>query len=172
MFQTAQVAFPHVVFAVSPADTNRMLQLFEAVLIAFIALVAFELYLIHRDLSRLLTRAPLPADESAVKGQTINVNVGTPLATDVRPIEGKAAVQAEEVEPPAPPAPEVDEETLAAMEEERAADLRELPPPKPVERSPIGLRATESGLVAKKCEKCGIENSTYRSECFNCGASL
>jgi hypothetical protein len=151
-----------------------MLQLFEAVLIAFIALVAFELYLIHRDLSRLLTRAPLPVDESAVKGQTINVNVGTPLAADVRPVEGKQAVQAEEVENVPPPAPEVDEETLAAMEEERAADLREIPPPKSVDRSPIviGLRATESGLVAKKCVKCGMENSTYRSECFNCGASL
>lgn len=151
-----------------------MLQLFEAVLIAFIALVAFELYLIHRDLSRLLTRAPLPADESAVKGQTINVNVGTPIATEVRPAEGKPAIQAEETEPAEPPVPEVDEETQAAMEEERAADLREADTPKPVDRSPIvmGLRATESGLVAKKCVKCGMENSTYRSECFNCGASL
>ncbi len=152
-----------------------MLYLFEAGLIALIALVAFELYMIHRDLTQLLSRSPKPLDEAPVKGQTINVNVGTPLAGDLRQPELKPAPQVEGPEPPPTP-PEIekgpDAETLAAMEEERAADLRT--PPRPVDRTPIvmGLRATESGLIAKKCAKCGMENSNYRSECFNCGANL
>ncbi len=164
-----------VVFGPSPADTSRMLHLFEAGLIALLALVAFELYMIHRDLTRLLSRSPMPVDEGAVKGQTINVNVGTPLAGEVRPVDQKAIGPADGIVQPGPevePAP--DEETLAAMQEERAADLRDAPPPRPVDRTPIvmGLRATESGLIAKKCAKCGSENSSYRSECFNCGANL
>ena len=151
-----------------------MLQLFEAILIAFIALVAFELFLIHRDLTRLLLRAPRMPDESAGKGQTINVNVGTPIAADMRPADTKSVVQDGQTESLPQPAPEIDEETLAAMDGERASDMKEEPPPKPVDRSPIvmGLRATESGLVAKKCAKCGMENSSYRTECFNCGSSL
>ena len=150
-----------------------MLYLFEASLIALIALVAFELYVINRDLTRLLSRSPMPVDEGAVKGQTINVNVGAPLAGEIRPVDQKALTPTEGAGalPPEETAP--DEETLAAMNEERAADLREAPPPKPVDRNPpMGLRATESGLIAKKCAKCGMENTNYRSECFNCGANL
>ncbi len=159
------------------ADIYRMLQLFEALLIAFIALVAFELFLIHRDLTRLLIRTPMKPDESAVKGQTINVNVGAPLSTEVRPTDTKpqlAIGATEHAETEEPEESEPDEETLKAMDEGRAADLREDIPVEPVEREPfvLGLRATESGLVAKKCPKCGLENSTYRSECFSCGANL
>ena len=152
-----------------------MLHLFEAGLIALLALVAFELYMIHRDLNRLLSRSPMPLDEGTVKGQTINVNVGTPISGEIRPTDQKAIGPADGTAQPAQVAePAPDEETLAAMQEERAPDLRDAPPPRPVDRSPIvmGLRATESGLIAKKCAKCGSENSSYRSECFNCGSSL
>jgi len=46
----------------------------------------------------------------------------------------------------------------------------EAPPAPPLE--PRNVMATVSGLVAVKCPSCGAENSSYRAECFNCGAAL
>jgi hypothetical protein len=37
---------------------------------------------------------------------------------------------------------------------------------------PLQARATPSGAFSVKCPRCEAENSSYRTECFNCGASL
>ena len=149
-----------------------MPELLLIVLIILVSMLVIELFLVLRELTRLASRAGSTLEDATSKGQTINVNVGAPVAAEPKPIPsiGEQATVAES----APPVPPVDEETLAAIEEAKAADRREEAPAKPAERSSmlVGLRPTVSGLIAKKCPKCEMENSAYRSECFNCGGAL
>jgi hypothetical protein len=127
-----------------------MPQLFELVIIAFLVLISVELLLIHRELMRPQVRAKPAKEDAPAAGQTINVTVGGPSGAPA------TVVVAPEKES-APRAPEIE---AVPAEPERPA------PPS------TAARVTSSGLVAKKCPSCGAENSTYRTECFNCGASL
>jgi outer membrane biosynthesis protein TonB len=134
--------------------------IFQIAVLLFLALIALELFLLRTELLR------LPAarqTEEKKDSPTINVNVGTmPPAQpprDEAPHEVEAPPVVEEAAPPLavePPPPEPEPEPE---------------PPPPVYR-PISVKATASGLTVVKCPACQAENSSYRSECFNCGASL
>ena len=138
---------------------------FGIAVLSLLAMIALELFAISRGLTRLSRN--LPARIESKEGQTINVNLGqlpvaaaqqeapAPERTEIRPVEETkqeetAAIEAEPLpEPEAPP-----------------------PPPPPPPRPSPGMRATTSGLTALKCPKCQAENSSYRTECFNCGEKL
>lgn len=132
---------------------------FELPVILLLAFVAVELYLLRADLARL----PLLLRQAEEKkdSPTINVNVGT-LAPAPAVEEAKAAE--------APPAEEaLPEETVEAPAE---IEVEEPPPPPEPHRGQITMNQTASGIVALKCPTCQAENSSYRSECFNCGSPL
>jgi len=138
------------------------------VIVAFLLLITIELLLIHRDLMRSQSRLKPHGDEAA--GQTINVNVGTPAGLSAVPVA--TAV----IGTPGQDAPEGEkngtDQASALIEEEGGGQAE--PAPAPVERPAynVSARPTPSGLVAKKCSACGAENSSYRNQCFNCGAPV
>jgi len=109
-------------------------------------------------------------DEAA--GQTINVNVGTPAGLSAVPVA--TAV----IGTPGQDAPEGEKngtDQASALSVEAGDEVAEpAPAPAPVERPAynVSARPTPSGLVAKKCSACGAENSSYRNQCFNCGAPV
>lgn len=128
---------------------------FEIAALILLAFIVAELHALRLELSRL----PLDAERHGEKkaSPTINVNVGTlPVVTSEPAAEAPAS--AAEAEAPAGPEPAEEPEATAA------------PPAPPIE--PRNVMATASGLVALKCPSCGAENSSYRAECFNCGAAL
>lgn len=136
-----------------------MSQLFELVVIAFLLLISIELLLVYREAARVnLGRRVDAADEpSKSGGQTINVTVGTPAGGTAPVIvsEEKKLLSDDPLTPVTATEPEIEESEV---------------PKKPALSSQS--RATSSGLIAKKCPSCGNENSSYRTECFNCGAKL
>ncbi len=128
--------------------------------LAALAVIAGLLARILRE-SRLLRRR-IEAGTEKKDGQTINVNLaplplaeskGAPAPVPVREPEAEGKSEEEEPEKPAEP-------------EEPPA-----PPPKPV-RTLGSVTVTPGGAIAVKCPKCGSENSSFRTECFNCGSSL
>jgi len=126
------------------------------VVIAALLFVAAELYIIARELSRVLTLLlkEREAPEAQPAGQTINVNLGPaqaggPAASAVSTGTQNQAVSAGD----------------APMQ--IAEVVRESEPEPYIDRKP-----TPSGLLIVKCSKCQAENSSYRGECFNCGAKL
>jgi len=142
-----------------------MPQFLELVIIAFLVLISVELLLIHRDLMRHQARLVSHGDEPP--GQTINVNVGSPGNVAAVPVVA-AQERIEERK---------EDKPLATMVEASEATQPKIEPVVPEPRSErpsmdTSSRSTSSGLIAKKCPKCSMENSNYRSECFNCGASL
>ncbi|PKL09776.1 MAG: hypothetical protein CVV51_01985 [Spirochaetae bacterium HGW-Spirochaetae-7] len=142
-----------------------MPQLFELVIVAFLAVIAIELLLIHRDLASRQGGGVPYKDE--VPGQTINVNVGTPAGP-----AGPAISVAHEQDGRKGEAPEVATGPVA----DTATQVLESEPPQDLVPARLSasqsVRSTSSGLIAKKCPSCGMENSSYRSECFNCGGAL
>jgi len=127
---------------------------FEIAALILLAFIVVELRALRQELSRL----PLVSGRGEEKktSPTINVNVGTmPATVNERDEESPAPQQVAEVE---------EAEEVPEPIEEPA------PPPPPLE--PRNVMATASGLVAVKCPSCGAENSSYRAECFNCGAGL
>ena len=138
---------------------------FEIAVLSFLLLIALELLTISRGLASLSRN--LPTRMESKEGQTINVNLGQLPVASV-PVEAPATELAEtkaveEAKPEEIPAIE------AAPEPE--PEIPPPPPPPPPRPSP-GMRATTSGLTALKCPKCQAENSSYRTECFNCGEKL
>ncbi len=142
-----------------------MPQLFELVIVAFLAVIAVELLLIHRDLAKRQSGGAPYKDEAT--GQTINVNVGAPAGAVV-PVISVAQDQDARKDGGAEAAPGRLANTAAQVLEDEPA--QEALPVRPVANQSI--RSTSSGLIAKKCPSCGSENSSYRSECFNCGGAL
>jgi len=142
-----------------------MPQFLELVIIAFLVLISVELLLIHRDLMRHQARLVAHGDEPP--GQTINVNVGAPGSVAAVPV---AATQ-ERIDDRKDEKPPV---TMVEAGEVAQPKIEPAVPESRPERPSMDLssRATSSGLIAKKCPKCSMENSSYRSECFNCGAPL
>ena len=109
--------------------------------------------------SRLLRRRLEIGSREKKDGQTINVNL-TPVALS----EGKTP----SAPPESPAKPEPKKEPPPPEAEEPPAKPE---PPKPI-RALGSVTVTPGGAVAIKCPKCGAENSSYRTECFTCGASL
>ena len=151
-----------------------MSQIFEVVIIAFLLLISIELLLIYREVirSQIHGRDTKEEAESAVKsGQTINVTVAGPSglptpspAVSLGPenaAKGSAGASAPALEAPAlKQSPEgIDDRYGQAPQ---SAPPRSAPAPRPATGNPF----------AKACPSCGMENSNYRTECFNCGTSL
>jgi hypothetical protein len=131
-----------------------MPQFFELVIIAFLVLIAVELLLIYREIMRSQIHRKPPKEDSGGGGQTINVTVGTPSSGQPTLVVAQDA-------------------TLSKAGENDLATVPQEPEPKPLKPAPPPVtRSTSSGLIAKKCPACGAENSSYRSECFNCNARL
>jgi len=137
-----------------PLDTGRMPQLLELVIIAFLVLIAIELLLIYREIMRSQIHRKQLKEDTGSGGQTINVTVGTPSAGQPALVVAKDVAQSKAGE---------SDIVITPLEPEPEA-------PKPA--PPPSTRSTSSGLIAKKCPSCGAENSSYRSECFNCNATL
>lgn len=146
-----------------------MQQFFELAVIAFLVVISIELLFIHREMTRRPARGSQYNEDPP--GQTINVNVGAPALTPGIPVSVVPdRIEQQNTEASALPLP-LDMEPAR----ESGASARDLQPPEPVQARPsagAAYRATSSGLLAKKCPSCGMENSSMRSECFNCGISL
>ncbi|OHD82831.1 MAG: hypothetical protein A3J97_08895 [Spirochaetes bacterium RIFOXYC1_FULL_54_7] len=136
--------------------------LLELVIIAFLLLISIELLLIHRDLMHNKGRGIAHGDESP--GQTINVNVGNPGTVTPLMVPSPERIEEKKVQAPVIETAKetVQEETILVPPTPRQP---ELPPG-------ASVRSTSSGLIAKKCPHCKMENSSYRYECFNCGEKL
>lgn len=133
-----------------------MVQLIELVIVAFLALIVVELLLIYREIARGQLYHKLPKEDSNATGQTINVTVGAPQGSQPSVVVAKDAITHHEEQP-------------VVQSPDDKVNL-ELDNKKPA--TSIPARTTTSGLVVKKCASCGAENSSYRTECFNCGAAL
>jgi len=128
-------------------------------IVVLLVIIAVELLLIHRDI--LYLTAFRRGGESEGVGQTINVNVGP---KDERTADTAAAGTPTAAEPLRTAEAETESGDDYADEEGRE--------PVRIEPRPAARIATSSGLVAKRCPACGMENSSMRNECFNCGSSL
>lgn len=132
------------------------------IILAAILVVAAELYVLIREVGRLILGAQGERDsrEAPPAGQTINVNLspiggaGQPVA-DIQGKAGKvtsAQGATKETESPRDVSGEAGAEAKPAAEERP--------------------QAKKSGSFAVECPRCHAENSSYRVECFNCGNQL
>ena len=132
--------------------------------LAVLLFIAAELYVIARELARgitLLLKEREGGDrEGAGKtaGQIINVNLSPTQAESMHSPEA-GATKVKGIEQPqmasSVSAPEQNHETF-------------IPSPEPAPET----RSVPSGKFSLKCARCQAENSSYRHECYNCGASL
>ncbi len=124
--------------------------------------IFWELSVLIRRFDRLSMRLLGRPDKK--EGPTINVTVGTvsggvaPVSVpSEKPSESEPEEdKSEEEEPEAPPTPE--------------PQLPPPPPKTPFFASPVNRAPNGVGVV--KCPKCSAENSSFRTECFNCGTKL
>lgn len=151
-----------------------MPQVFEVVIIAFLLLISVELLLIYREVIRFQIRGRDTKEEdgSAGKsGQTINVTVAGPSGLPTPPpvvtlspesaVKGSAGTSAAALEAPA-------SNQSSEVIDDRYGQTPASPPP----RSAPASRPGTGNPYAKVCPSCGMENSNYRTECFNCGTAL
>ena len=120
-----------------------------------ILLVAAELYVLIRELGRLVPRigGEREAHEVPSAGQTITVNLSSmpPTGQSVVVSDGKASAS-------------------DVTRGERASNAEKETPGN--ESAPLQQAAKKSGSFAVECPRCHAENSSYRVECFNCGNPL
>lgn len=151
-----------------------MSSIFEVVIIAFLLLISVELLLIYREVmrSQIHVRETKEETESAGKsGQTINVTVAGPSglsppspAVVLNPepvVKDSAGTSAGTLEAPASKRNSEDMDNRYGQN-----------PPSPPPRSVPSPKPATGNPFAKVCPSCGMENSNYRTECFNCGAPL
>lgn len=154
----SSVPLTSVDFGLFASDTVYMTLTLELASVALLVIIVIELLLIHRDLLYITSRSRRSDAENS--GQTINVNVG--------PHDGSSKREHGLNFESTSPAPLVltEHEEPQEIEKEAAEEV-------PLKSSYIPReKATPSGLVAKRCPACGMENSSMRSECFNCGGTL
>jgi len=139
-----------------------VLGLLSLVLLIFIAA---ELYIIARELAR--TRTALLNEykthetaQTPPSGQTINVNLGTvPSGSSSVTIPGSSTSA-------------ISSDGMAeGTNAEPGIESKEKKSPDSVTSENHG-KATPVSLFAVKCPRCQAENSSYRSECYNCGEVL
>jgi len=149
-----------------------MPQIFEVVIIAFLLLISVELLLIYREVIRTQTRgrdAKEEAESTGKSGQTINVTVAGPsgltppspavVLSPESAVKASTGTTATALEAPVvKPSPERMDDRYGGS----PPTPRPAPSPRPATGNPF----------AKVCPSCGMENSNYRTECFNCGAAL
>ena len=137
-----------------------MPQFFEVVIVAFLVLISVELLLIYREVFRLQFRDKTIREDSGAQastGQTINVTVAGPQGTTSL---GPTVAVAQDAA--AVPESRQTQDSVGADNAEKQAATRQAETPRP----------SSTNAFAKMCPSCGMENSSYRSECFNCGARL
>lgn len=128
-------------------------------ILAVLVVIAVELALLLRKIDPRLRPLPDPGWERDKKeGATIHVNVGTISASP-----GSAPTMTAPEPEPAPP----EEQAVA----EAPAEALEAPPPRPTMVSRRSDLPT-SGPGVVKCPKCNSENSSFRTECFQCNTPL
>jgi len=132
-------------------------------ILAVLVVIAVELALLLRKIDPRLKPMPDPGwDRDKKEGATIHVNVGTISAAP-----GTApTMTAPEPQPqPDPAAPVV----------ETPAEALEAPPPPSHPRPTMASRRSDlatGGPGVVKCPKCSAENSSFRTECFQCNTPL
>lgn len=134
--------------------------LFGIAILVLLAATVFELRAIRLELARIPLH--LRKTEDQKDSPTINVNVGTLPVQTVKEGSTEAAAKDEDQGNQAGP-PDTGIDT--GPDEGSAAK------PETALRA-VAVNATQSGLVAVKCPSCQAENSSFRTECFNCGARL
>lgn len=126
--------------------------LVQILILAALLFAIAELRILTRDLGRILTRLSgdreLRENIPAQPGQTINVNL-SPVPQGVQVTE-KAA------------------EGITVSKAASEGSRREMT----TDDSRDEKKSAPSGPFAVKCPICHTENSSYRSECFNCGNPL
>lgn len=128
----------------------------DILILAVLLYIAYKLHAVAYALSRILERAARDREsrEASPAGQTINVNVA--------PVPGGASAAAS---------------VPVAVSGGATQDQFAVPPPAasvPAEPEPpaIEKKSAQSGPFSVKCSRCHAENSSYRTECFNCGNPL
>lgn len=139
--------------------------LFYVIVIVLLAAIALQLFFLRAFLSSALRGIPQALRPSRAERQTINVNVGRGLSVSEAPAEAAVA-----------PAESVAAEPEAGQDEDRA-DSDEARLQREAERSRIAESVPArprgaAGFSAVKCPACGMENTSFRTECFNCGSRL
>lgn len=157
---------------------------FAALALALLARIAWHLGRLRAAIAELPSRMSLA--ERTKDSPTINVNLaGLPIAES--PAGAARAAAPSGVASPsavAPPSPGTSASEDRAAQPARAATRavrgEEEGSPKeeptmegtPREESKLRRVQTMSGVKAIECPRCKSENSSYRIECYNCGASL
>lgn len=123
-----------------------------------LAIIAIELYILIKEIAKFPREISAKSDKK--DGQTITVNVATvPVPEGGQPA---VTVREEKREGSA-----LQQENSEGTEKKGTAESRIQHFP-----SPLAGKVTTSGQIIIKCPKCQAENSSFRTECFNCGASL
>lgn len=135
----------------------------EILTLSTLVVIAVELVLLRKEVGR--RQAGPRVDREPAEAQVINVNLGT---TPQQGLAGTSPAMPLSVERLREPGTIGARESSGGEVEESAVGEAVEPP----RRAAPAPRPTGSGLVAIPCPKCKAENSSYRTECFNCGASL
>jgi hypothetical protein len=132
------------------------------IILAAILVVAAELYVLIREVGRLILGAQGEREsrEAPPSGQTINVNL-SPIGGVGQPV---ADIQGKPVKAATAPAASKESESAGGGSGEAPSEAKSASE----ERSPT----KKSGGFAVECPRCHAENSSYRVECFNCGNPL
>lgn len=123
-----------------------------AVIIFLLVILVVEVHLLRQKMALLASRGQTSAEEKS-STPTINVNVGVGGALPVAP-----ATVDKSLSPVGEPS--------AALKDSPADEDAPVVPKMPV------VRVSPSGVTILKCTACGSENSSFRKECFKCGAKL
>jgi len=144
-----------------------------ALAVAALFVIAAELGYLIREASRgrgIVLKGKRNRETPPAAGQTINVNLS--------PITGMGSMMTQQIPLQSQENPQGEQGAKQAGEAEKASREEEPPEPIPViDAPPHSAQQTAGskqagGLFAIKCPKCKAENSSYRSECFNCGTAL
>lgn len=130
----------------------------SGLIFAMLVFIAAELYVIARELSRVITLILKEREnhEGKSSGQTINVNVaptGSGTQNSTSSTISSLGIHADT---------KIAEDSESTINNETAVASTKPDPPKP----------SSSGALVIKCTRCKAENSSYRHECFNCGERL
>lgn len=134
----------------------------DTLILAALLYIAYKLYAIAAVLSRFLERTARDREsrDSSPAGQTINVNVA--------PVPGGVSSGSSAAIPHSFVASQ-DSSAGAAPASSSSQPAQNEPPPESAETV---RKASASGPFSVQCSRCHAENSSYRTECFNCGNPL
>ena len=132
------------------------------IILAAILVVAAELYVLIREVGRLILGAQGEREsrEAPPSGQTINVNL-SPMGVGGQPV---ADIQGQAGTVTSAQTATKERGVAQGGSGEAGAETK----PAAEERT----QAKKSGSFAVECPRCHAENSSYRVECFNCGNQL